>query len=129
MLNGVSTSGTSAIQIQTGAGSITATGYNSISGFYTNANQTAVAVSTATTGFVEAVSGAITAAATRTGAIVIQNLTSNTWVASGVYGNAGNTVMMSLTGSIALSGTLDRVRITTTGADTFDAGSINILYE
>jgi hypothetical protein len=128
MFSGVSTSGTSAIQIQTGAGSITATGYNSIGGFYTNANQTAV--STATTGFVEAVSGAITAAATRTGAIVIQNLTSNTWIASGVYGNAGNTVMTSFTGSIALSGTLDRVRITTVnGTDTFDAGSINILYE
>jgi hypothetical protein len=30
----------------------------------------------------------------------------------------------------ALSGTLDRVRITTVnGTDTFDAGSINILYE
>jgi hypothetical protein len=28
-----------------------------------------------------------------------------------------------------LSGTLDRVRVTSTGADTFDAGSINILYE
>jgi hypothetical protein len=33
-------------------------------------------------------------------------------------------------GSVALSGTLDRVRITTVnGTDTFDAGSINILYE
>jgi len=32
--------------------------------------------------------------------------------------------------SISLSGTLDRVRITTVnGTDTFDAGSINILYE
>jgi hypothetical protein len=29
-----------------------------------------------------------------------------------------------------LSGTLDRVRITTVnGTDTFDAGSVNILYE
>jgi hypothetical protein len=128
MFNGVSTSGTSAIQIQTGSGSITSTGYNSISGFYTNANQTAV--STATSGFVEAVSAAITAAATRTGVITIQNLTSNTWVTSGVYGNAGNTVMCSITGNIALGGTLDRVRITTVnGTDTFDAGSVNILYE
>jgi len=32
--------------------------------------------------------------------------------------------------SPALSGTLDRVRITTAGGtDTFDAGSVNILYE
>jgi hypothetical protein len=34
------------------------------------------------------------------------------------------------TGSLALGGTLDRVRITTVnGTDTFDAGSINIMYE
>jgi hypothetical protein len=33
-------------------------------------------------------------------------------------------------GSKTLSGTLDRVRITTVnGTDTFDAGTINILYE
>ena len=33
-------------------------------------------------------------------------------------------------GSLALGGTLDRVRITTAnGTDTFDAGSINIFYE
>ena len=33
-------------------------------------------------------------------------------------------------GSVTLSGTLDRVRITTVnGTDTFDAGSINIMYE
>jgi hypothetical protein len=33
-------------------------------------------------------------------------------------------------GTITLSGVLDRVRITTVnGTDTFDAGSINILYE
>jgi hypothetical protein len=33
-------------------------------------------------------------------------------------------------GSITLGGTLDRLRITTeNGTDTFDAGSINIMYE
>ena len=33
-------------------------------------------------------------------------------------------------GSLALAGTLDRVRITTVnGTDAFDAGSINILWE
>jgi hypothetical protein len=43
-------------------------------------------------------------------------------------GTASNANFFS--GTIALSGTLDRVRITTVnGTDTFDAGSINILYE
>lgn len=33
-------------------------------------------------------------------------------------------------GNITLSGALDRVRITTVnGTDTFDAGSVNIMYE
>jgi hypothetical protein len=42
--------------------------------------------------------------------------------------NAAN--VWSMAGSITLGGTLDRVRITTVnGIDTFDAGSVNILYE
>ena len=40
------------------------------------------------------------------------------------------TVGNCVAGGKALSGTLDRVRITTVnGSDTFDAGTINILYE
>jgi hypothetical protein len=38
--------------------------------------------------------------------------------------------MQYASGGVALGGALDRVRITTVnGTDTFDAGSINILYE
>ncbi len=32
-------------------------------------------------------------------------------------------------GQIALTGTLDRIRLTSVSADTFDAGSVNIIYE
>ena len=40
------------------------------------------------------------------------------------------TQISNFSGTVTLSGTLDRVRITTVnGTDTFDAGSINILYE
>jgi hypothetical protein len=43
--------------------------------------------------------------------------------------NAGGTSIFG-GGEVSLSGTLDRVRITTVnGTDTFDAGSINIMYE
>lgn len=45
--------------------------------------------------------------------------------ASGAPLNVG-----SMAGSITLPGTLDRIRITTVnGTDTFDAGSVNIMYE
>jgi hypothetical protein len=37
--------------------------------------------------------------------------------------------MFNSAGAAAISGTLDRVRITTNGTDTFDGGNINILYE
>jgi hypothetical protein len=55
-------------------------------------------------------------------------LNSSSWVLSGVIGITGDTPRVS--GSKTLSGTLDRVRITTVnGTDTFDAGTVNILYE
>jgi hypothetical protein len=62
------------------------------------------------------------------GSIVFTNISGNTWIASGLlFGNNFNT---QIAGEKTLSAVLDRVRITTTnGTDTFDAGTINILYE
>ena len=63
------------------------------------------------------------------GVMQIANHNGNLWCASGVlYHSAG--FIVSVAGAKTLSGTLDRIRITTVnGTDTFDAGSINILYE
>jgi hypothetical protein len=57
--------------------------------------------------------------------------TTGTWVHSGLISHSdGNAYTTSGAGSKTLSGTLDRVRITAdNGTDTFDAGSINIMYE
>jgi hypothetical protein len=50
-------------------------------------------------------------------------------VASGVLKEA-TTQAQFLAGDVALSGTLDRIRITTVnGTDTFDAGTINVSWE
>jgi hypothetical protein len=63
------------------------------------------------------------------GSMVIQNITSNTWLSNHTCGY-NSTGSIQGGGSVSLGGTLDRVRITTVnGTDTFDAGSINILYE
>ena len=69
------------------------------------------------------------AATTYSGKFSWESFGSNTWIGSGVL--AGNDTSTFVTASAkTLSGTLDRVRITTVGGtDTFDAGSINILYE
>ena len=70
------------------------------------------------------------AASTRFGSVVLTLITGNTWVmASNVQSVGSGGLGAVATGSVTLSGTLDRVRITTSGVDTFDAGSINILYE
>jgi hypothetical protein len=123
MFSGVSTSGTSNIQIQIGAGSVTTSGYVQ---WASNVGQSLV--SSAGTGF--AVGLSVVAADARNGIIVLANITGNTWVLSS---NSASPISNSLTwcnGNLALGGTLDRVRITTVnGTDTFDAGSINILYE
>jgi hypothetical protein len=58
------------------------------------------------------------------------NSATGTWCLSAVLGNGDVNYVRLSAGSKTLSGTLDRLRITTVnGTDTYDAGSINILYE
>ena len=124
MFSGVSTSSTSNWLIQIGAGSIVSTGYSSASsvvGASTAASQSSTA------GFLIRNNQA---AAVMGGSVCLTLLGSNVWVASGVVGDTSVPASYTCTGSLSLGGTLDRVRITTVnGTDTFDAGSINILYE
>jgi hypothetical protein len=128
MFNGVSTNGTSIIQIQIGSGSISASGYASTAS-YSNA---AGAFTYATSGFIADTTNTALAAALRSGFLQLVLVGSNTWIASGNIsgGSVGQVTNCCAGNSPALSSTLDRVRITTVnGTDTFDAGSINILYE
>jgi hypothetical protein len=124
MFNGVSTSGTSPILVQIGDGSVVSTGYISTSNNLNQSNATGGASSTS--GFVIQSNDA---AFVRSGALILCSVGSNVWVSSHTV--KLNTTQVALGGGDkTLSGTLDRVRITTVnGTDTFDAGSINILYE
>jgi hypothetical protein len=126
MLSGVSTNGTSGYLVRIGSGSVTSSGY--ISGAFSVDGTNATDVAISTTGFLAArlASNPVSFA----GLIVISNITGNTWVESGSLVNTAAGWGTTSGGSLALAGTLDRVRITTVnGTDTFDAGSINILYE
>lgn len=126
MFNGVSTNGTNLPLIQLGAGSVTTTGY--ISASVNLQNGSAVSVGSSTAGFIVFQNAASEATA---GSVTFTLFGSNTWIASGtMISTTGVILFTNVTGSVALSGTLDRVRITTVGGtDTFDAGSINIMYE
>jgi hypothetical protein len=125
MFNGVSTNGANAILIQLGdSGGVETSGYIGCGSTITSSG---TAGSTAyTTGFGLRKTNAVD---TRGGAVTLSTLGSNVWVASGVSNPDGSSLDF-VAGYKTLSGTLDRVRITTSGGtDTFDAGSINILYE
>jgi hypothetical protein len=127
MFQGVSTNGSSITQIQLGtSGGIVTSSYLG-SGFIA-ADANTPAIVNMSSGFLTSGFGA--AGYVRHGSIVISNITGNSWVAHGITGQSDSTRINMCGGSISLSGTLDRVRITTVnGTDTFDAGSINILYE
>jgi hypothetical protein len=126
MFNGVSTNGTSNQQIQLGdSGGFETTGYLGASVQLTDAQS--VNAATITTGF--GIRSAL-AANTINGAVVITNLTNNTWVAQGALTDSSRGAGYLVGGAKALSDVLTQVRITTVnGTDAFDAGSINILYE
>lgn len=130
MLNGVSVSGTSLIEVRIGTTSgIEATGYKSASGWGGGGG----AYGVSTTGFIPyGATIAASAANLLHGSMIISTLGSNRWVEQcGFYQEGGSDIQSSGGGSKTLTGgVLDRVRITTVGGtDTFDAGSINIMYE
>ena len=119
MFNGVSTSGTAGLQIQLGdSGGFEITGYIGSSG--TSANSSAFTLN----------GGSSAAATTYSGISIITNVSGNIWTQFGTLGRADGVATISSGGAKTLSDVLTQVRITTSnGSDTFDAGSINILYE
>jgi hypothetical protein len=121
MFSGVSTNGSSNGLIQVGGGSFVTSGY--LGGSNSTGTETLF-----TAGF--GIRNMDAAAAVVHGAIQLLNVSGNTWVASGFTSRSNSAASGGTAGSVTLSGTLDRIRITTVnGTDTFDAGSVNILYE
>ena len=124
MFNGVSTNGTSNPLIQIGSGSILTTGYAGCA-----QNQIAnIVLASAVTGF--PLLPTTGSAQIYYGAAILTNFSSNGWsLCSQMLPTVGNLNWANGTNT-TLGGALDRVRITTVnGTDTFDAGSINIMYE
>jgi hypothetical protein len=124
LFNGVSTSGTSVPIIQIGNTTIVTTGYAGGISYTTGID------ATITTGFPF---GGSAAANVIWGSATLTLLGSNIWVydLSGFVNFGGSTGSGLTAGGVkTLSGTLDRIRLTTVnGTDTFDLGSVNILYE
>jgi hypothetical protein len=124
MFNGVSTNSTSNFLIQIGSGSILTTGYVGCA-----QNQVATMVlASAVTGF--PLMPTTVAAYIFYGTAILTNFSGNGWSLFGQMLPTSGNLNWATGTNTTLAGALDRVRITTVnGTDTFDAGSINIMYE
>jgi hypothetical protein len=123
--NGVSTNGNSSNIVQLGAGSIETSGYTgAISQLATSTLSTGIY---GTTGY--QVANNFAGGQAISGQVVLTRVSGNIWALSSTLADAGGVVWVG-GGTKTLSGTLDRLRLTTVGGvNTFDAGSVNILYE
>jgi hypothetical protein len=130
MFNGVSTNSTSVRQIQLGySGGVETSGYTG-SVATTNSGGAGNNASFSGAGFALQNSGNTLAADSLYGNIVFTNISGNIWVGTGILVASNQPATFYIAGVKTTTGTLTTVRITTVnGTDTFDAGSINILYE
>jgi hypothetical protein len=126
MFNGVSISSTSYILIQLGTASgVETSGYSGYSSYL----QGGGGALSNTNGFNLYGIGSNAAAAIY-GSMVCTLVSGNIWVVNGFFQNTNSWIQAIPVGGKTTAATLDRIRITTnSGTDTFDAGSINILYE
>lgn len=126
VFNSVSTNGSSIPQIQLGTSAgVATTGYT---GYAAAINSGTGQLST-TAGHI--ISNGSNSTIASSGNFVFMNISGNNWVGSGLilYTAAAGAMAMSAS-LVGLSGTLDRVRVTTqNGTDAFDAGTINIFWE
>lgn len=125
MFQGVSLSATANILVQLGTGgtpTYTTSGYLSTSN---GAQASGNSINTSTAGFVllDAAAAGIVS-----GHMIITNISGNNWVSSHTA-KRDTALVASGGGDVSLGAVLTAVRITTTSTDTFDAGTINILYE
>lgn len=125
LLRGVSTNGATDLLVQIGtSGGIVSTGYISTC-CYCGEPGGSTGATSSTAGFNWLFGNANQIA---TGIVTIAHMGSNVWISS-LSGKLNTTFAVAGGGEVALGGTLDRVRLTSAGGNTFDAGSVTIQYE
>ena len=128
LFNNLSTNGTTVVQVRAGTGgTLSATGYLAFQARISGA--ATCDLSQSITG-VEVFGSA--ASSVRSGSITFIRLgSSNTWIIEGMSSTtttADSSRCCFYTGNVALSGELDIIGITC-GANTFDAGQVNVIYQ
>jgi hypothetical protein len=133
MFSGVSTNGANPLQVQLGTSSgYEIASYNATAGVVTGGYPGVAAAINFTTGFgMEYTSQS--SAFLVSGHMVLTNISGNIWVASGVIGTSSTGTLFLFSGNKTTGAALDRVRVIGSASgnpsDTFDAGTINIMWE
>jgi hypothetical protein len=121
-ISGLSTNGTSAVLVQLGdSGGIETTGYISSTSIVTGVTNTTFGFGVIATPAVDSVMHGLVS-------LSLVDASTNTWSCAFVGGGSNAAYVLIQGGSKSLSAALDRVRLTTFGGDTFDAGSVRINY-
>lgn len=119
--NGVSLNATDDILVQIGdSGGLGTTGYLGTSSFSGGSS------TNATGGFPIRIQGAASAVS---GQMFLTKVSTTEWVSSHNVRVASSAIVHGGGNKALATGPLDRVRITTIGGSTFDAGSVNIVYD
>lgn len=118
--------GSSGVRI--GSGSLVSTGYTWLQSTTVNAGTSTV--STDTTGFGNFTTGTGAGAAIVYGQCVLTlvNPATNLWMSTGIAARPSDSIAQTWVGHVAISGALDRVSLVAS-VSTFDAGTVNIMYE
>jgi hypothetical protein len=127
--DGVSSSGSSQLFVRIGAASLESTGYKGVT--FSLGQGVGSSVTQLGTEILLGDASSQTTANVHNGYIVFNLLGSNTWTFFGAWGRSDTTRLIQSMGSKIISGgALAQIQLSTVnGTDTFDAGSINILYE
>lgn len=129
-LSGISTNGSSLLQVQLGdSGGVETTGYTSNAGGAGNAGASGTLASPHTSGFVLSATQAASAVWHGAMLFTLVDASTFTWAVNGGMIDSANALYIGQGGSKSLSAALDRVRLTATnGTDTFDAGKVSLSY-
>jgi hypothetical protein len=129
-LTGVSTNGTSPLQVQLGdSGGVETTGYACNAAGGNNAGALGSLGAASSSGWVLGSSNGAGSAWSGQLILTLANASTFTWVGSGCVCDASQSIFY-FSGVKATSAVVDRIRLTTVnGTDTFDAGAVNITYE
>lgn len=124
MYSGISLSGTSAPIIQLGSSG----GTYVTSGYLGTATTGAGTSTSMSAGFT--ISSATAGPDAAHGTSVLTTLNGLIWTYNSIVAYSNQAATRFAAGSVTMTNTIDRIRIrATNGTDTFDAGSINIMYE